>query len=387
MKNYQLDTEELALDSVCQKLQLDKTRSQTLDRAYDSVTKWLEDDQSFWGHDDRSTLLYPYGSRELGTVVKPKSHEEYDIDFAVQIDDECSNYSREELRQKLFDRLDEHGMYKGKLKLIRFGVRINYEGQLHMDIMPGCLVGNRRLKVPDCKKDVWAIRNLKGYSQWFKSKFVQDVSRLPLYEAYKLRGLIIEAKAETESLPRVVNYAAIQPIQKAVQLLKRHRNIYFENREDEATSSVILTTLAGDHYNGSTSIIETVDGILKSILSEVAVCRASGRKLRVVNPADRYLMQHEQEVLSSKWEEPGGGKLYNFFQDFIRDMNVEWTKLQLANTKSQKIEILKKLFGETIGKEISEDRNIWGDRIITEVPYDMPYVKHGASKTTPWLKR
>lgn len=378
---------ELAIESVCRKLQLDDTREKILSTAFSSVTQWLEDDPDFWGREDQDILLYAYGSRDIGTVVKPKSHEEYDVDFVIQTDYDHLLFTPEDFRLKLFNRLREHATYRDKISLIRFGVRINYEGQLHMDVMPACfLPGSSRLVAPDCKKGSWVPRNLKGYSSWFKAKFVHDLRMLPLYEHYRSRGFIIEARAETEALPAAVPFVAVQPLQKAVQLIKRHRNIHFENDTDSATSSIILTTLAGEYYDSSFSTIQAVDKILKLLLHERIQCKVSGRKLRVYNPADSAVHLRDKELLSSKWEEPDGQKLYAAFWSFVESMNTEWTKLQLARTKAEKGIILKGLFGETIGNEVLEDRSVWGLDQGSGVVYDMPHVKRTAAKTSPWQK-
>jgi hypothetical protein len=372
---------EVALDSICRKLQLDKTREEILSTAFDSVTSLLEQDEFWSAHE---TLLYAYGSRPIGTVVKPKTHEEYDLDFAIQIDDDSSNHTPESLRQRLYDSLYANGIYRDKITLIRFGVRINYKGQLHIDIMPVCRVGDtERVVAPDCKHNVWAPRNLKGYARWFEYKFIQDIRKLPLYERYRDFGLI-EMRAETESLPVAKPYAAIQPLQKAVQLIKRYRNIHFENAPELATSSIILTTLAGECYDSSVTIEQSVSSILASLLHKRAECKLKGIKLKVYNPADHHVHPSDKELLSSKWEETKGNQRYNEFWSFVETMNAKWTSLEIANSKTAKVIILKELFGEYIGSELLEERSIWGTRTDSPVTYDMPHVKETAAKATPW---
>lgn len=372
---------EIALDSICRKLQLDKTREEILRAAFGSVTSLLEQDDFWSAHE---TLLYAYGSRPIGTVVKPKTHEEYDLDFAIQIDDDCANHTPESLRQHLYDSLHANGIYRDKIKPIRFGVRINYEGQLHMDIMPVCRVGNtERVVAPDCKHNVWAQRNLKGYTRWFESKFIQDIRQLSLYEHYRDSGLI-EMRAETESLPVAQPYTAIQPLQKAVQLIKRYRNIHFENAPELATSSIILTTLAGEYYDRSVTIEQSVSSILARLLHKRSECKLRGVKLKVYNPADHYVHHIDRELLSSKWEEDKGNQLYNEFWSFVQTMNAKWASLEIAKSKAAKVIILKELFGEYIGTELIEEHSLWGARADSPITYDMPHVKKTAAKATPW---
>jgi hypothetical protein len=259
-----------------------------------------------------------------------------------------------------------------------------------MDIMPVCRTGTgSRVQAPDCKRSRWAGRNLKGYSRWFESRYVHDLRNLPLYERYLSEGLItVEMKAETEALPVSVPYAAIQPVQKAVQLIKRHRNIHFEGKEEHAASSIILTTLAGEYYKGDYSTIDAVDHILKRLLHKRIECKMTKTKLRVYNPADAGVYGEAQELLSSKWEEGSrGDDLYNAFWTFVEGMNQQWTKLQLAQTNQEKLVVLKELFGETIGNDPLEERLLWDIQSAgSRVTYDPSHLRSTAARTTPWSK-
>ena len=52
------------------------------------------------------------------------------------------------------------------------------------------------------------------------------------------------------------------PLQIAVQVLKRHRDIYFDG-SDDAPISIIITTLAARAYQGQDSIYATLSHLLE----------------------------------------------------------------------------------------------------------------------------
>ena len=55
------------------------------------------------------------------------------------------------------------------------------------------------------------------------------------------------------------------PLERSVQILKRRRDVYFYEQDDQATASIILTTLAAEAYQGELSIFETIDRIITYI--------------------------------------------------------------------------------------------------------------------------
>ena len=58
--------------------------------------------------------------------------------------------------------------------------------------------------------------------------------------AKEKRTFAKENKLEIEDVP---TYRVKTPLQMAIQLLKRHRDIYFQNNNENAPISIIITTL------------------------------------------------------------------------------------------------------------------------------------------------
>jgi hypothetical protein len=93
--------------------------------------------------------------------------------------------------------------------------------------------------------------------------------------------------ATVEGVP---TYELKIPLQRAIQLLKRHRDVMFADTPDLAPISMILTNLAGHAYGGEADVHEAVRGILARMLNYVRADRP-----RVPNPT------HPDEDYADKW--------------------------------------------------------------------------------------
>lgn len=88
----------------------------------------------------------------------------------------------------------------------------------------------------------------------------------------------------------VPTYELKTPLQRSIQLLKRHRDVMFADNAELAPISMILTNLAGHAYNGETDVYLALRGILSRMLSFVRADRP-----RVPNPT------HPAEDYADKW--------------------------------------------------------------------------------------
>lgn len=74
-----------------------------------------------------------------------------------------------------------------------------------------------------------------------------------------------EAYANTVccSVDQVPTYVIRTPLQKAVQLLKRHRDVYFMDNDADSPISIIITTLAAHAYSGEIDLYDALQHIRK----------------------------------------------------------------------------------------------------------------------------
>jgi hypothetical protein len=80
----------------------------------------------------------------------------------------------------------------------------------------------------------------------------------------------------------VPTYELKTPLKRAVQLLKRQRDVMFADNPALAPITMILTNLAGHAYNGEADVYHTFRGILSRMLDFVRAERP-----RVPNPTHR----------------------------------------------------------------------------------------------------
>jgi hypothetical protein len=321
--NQQLDD---LLNRIAEKLQLDDTRRTSAERSYNAVSEWIEADSGFFK--DMPFDIYPQGSYRIGTNVKPLQGEEFDLDIVIHMTIPYDKFDPLKVLNELERRLREHGQYKTMLKRKNRCIRIVYANLFHIDILPGfqeSALDQTRIVVPDRSLKDWTPSNPKGYADWFESKYIRQ------------EQLLLEKALRAEDLPEQIPYHLMQPLQRAIQLIKRYRDVYFKYKPELATSSIILTTIAGLFYNGEQSEYEAIRGIINK--ANDAAIRLNGQVLRIVNPANA------SEVFSDKWvEEP---ELYYSFIRFMADFKKLWDNIESTKGIHSTVDILKEMFGET----------------------------------------
>jgi len=321
-KSTQIDD---ILDRMAEELQLGDARYDRMKSHYLAVKNWIEKDEKFFG--PFAYEVYPHGSVRILTTVKPIAKDEFDLDIALHLKTEHSSHTPEKIYRELKRRLMEHDTYKGMLEPKNRCLRLNYSGDFHMDILPGIQEYNwdeNRLCVPDKELGTWVSSNPRGYADWFIDR------------ANSVQVSLLEKAFSAENLP-VDNFKYKKPLQRAVQLIKRYRDVYFQNDDTYKTSSIILTTIAGVYYNGQASIFDTVDGIVDQIYTNIGHLP---HRIKILNPVN------SDEDFTDKWDsEP---EYYESFKAFAKHLFAEWQKLKQEHGVIGEGQILKSLFGDEL---------------------------------------
>lgn len=339
-KNYTLQREEL-LARIAQSLQLDEGRKARMESAYRSVSNILNNDQGFFKNIDVD--VYPQGSVASGTTTKPLINFEFDLDIVVHIKSSYNNYTPNQIYNELVKVLENDERYKNRIIKKKRCVRLKYADDFHMDIMPGCIkfvIGDNNIKVPDRELKNWVDSNPKGFVEWFLNK-AKTINKPSLLEEYKEH--LINLRAEVQDLPSDDFYSKT-PLQRAVQLIKRFRDIFFEKDDTYGTSSIVLTTLTGEFYAGENTIYETIDNILTKVISDYSNALFGGRRFKVLNPTN------PNEDFTDKWTD----QHYDSFYNFIRDFHKRWSSIKHSFEAGGNDYI--KLFGEGIYKQTLKDQ-------------------------------
>lgn len=330
-KNYELQREEL-LARIAQELELDKTRKEKMETTYNAVSDVLKKDNEFFK--DLDIVVYPQGSVRIGTTVKPINNDDFDLDTVLHIYDRYSNHTPTEIFNALVRVLKGNGNYSDIMEEKDRCVRINYKGDFHMDILPACmqeLYDNEKIAIPERDLNSWSSGNPKG----FANRFLQKANSVKKSMLKAFSETFIKAQVDTEPLPSEVYEKT--PLQRAVQLVKRYRDIYFENKK-YPVSSIVLTTIISENYNGEESIFDTITNTIATIKNNYNNAVLSGKRFKIFNPVD------ENEEFTDSWTDEN----YKNFIAFITDFYTKWETLKESFETSGKNYI--ELFGEGIYK-------------------------------------
>ena len=314
------------LERMAEGIQLDSTRYERMINSYEAVNNWIEEDEKFFKPFKYD--VYPHGSVRILKTVKPIGRDEFDLDIVIHLESNWSQHTPQRIYNELKRRLEEHEKYKTMLEAKNRCLRLNYSGDFHMDIMLGIQENEfdiNKIKVPDRELGDWVSSNPRGYAEWFIAK------------AKQAKGLLIKKAVNSAERIPADDFDTKRPLQRAVQLIKRYRDIYFEKDDTYKTGSIILTTIAGQFYSGEDSVFETVDNIITTIRAKVNQPLPRFKILNPVNVAEDF---------TDKWEtEP---KYYEAFKKFANHLHNEWQKLKEDHGIPEEGNILKGLFGNDV---------------------------------------
>ncbi len=277
---------ESLLKSVAEALDIPDELHEDVELKYLQMAEHLSDKESKLTAN--SLKIYPQGSFRLGTVVKPLTDEdEYDIDLVCELDIQKTSITQADLKKRIGDRLKSDDDLKEKVVESRRCWRINFTEQLHMDVLPaipnednlptGILLTDKELRH-------WQTSNPIKYADWFKNRM-----RIVLLE--KRAALAKSLSVDVAELP---DWQVKTPLQRVVQLLKRHRDVFFANAPDRRPVSIIITTLAAWAYQNQEDLQPSLLSILTGM--EDFIMEKDGKYI-VQNPAD------EDENFADKWNQ------------------------------------------------------------------------------------
>ena len=256
-------------------------------RRYDDLGAWFDrEDCSLRDHDPH---IFVQGSFALGTAIRPvKEGQEYDLDLSCKLRKgiDRSTHSQRELKDMIGEELKSYRAFrriKETLEPKHRCWRLGYKDELpfHLDVVPGIPtdVGRRtqlrllmeqqgvarglaegiagdavwitddRLRGFDRRGADWLSSNPEGYVRWF-------VSRM------ETRGRLLEKRAQVDNVPV---YRRKTALQRAIQLLKVHRDVMFEKALDAKPISIIISTIAGQAYNADQPLAESMATILGAL--------------------------------------------------------------------------------------------------------------------------
>lgn len=269
------DQKEL-FEDLAEELDVPATKYEQAKQHYEGVGKWLGADGSALA--SMAPKVYVQGSFLLGTAVSPvHEDQDYDIDLVCELDTSPAKYTHRRLKQLVGNRIYESETYRPLLQPEKrrcWTIRYAKSLRFHLDVLPAiprpAYVAPTSGIPPSWDKSalwitdktlaenvaIWPSSNPIGYAEWFRRR---------MYQVFMARKRLL-AEARKASVEAVPDYEVRTPLQRVVQLLKRHRDLRFEGDPDRPIS-VIITTLAATAYGSEESVGECLVNIVPRFAS------------------------------------------------------------------------------------------------------------------------
>ncbi len=316
-------TTDRILEEIAAAIEIPDSAYETAEARYEDLGRWFGRPESL------CSAFQPHisaqGSFRLGTVNRPLNGEEaYDFDLVCNLEHGIykDKVTQERLKElvgldiesyRMARRIEEEKKEKHRCWRLEYADEMRF----HMDILP-CIpegqdrrvllresmvrvgtpeelakgVANLSVAITDDRhphyrivSGAWPMSNPIGFARWFES-------------CMKRATMLLEKRLLEARVARIDDLPAFRwktPLQRAVQLLKRHRDILFVGNCELKPVSNILTTLAGLAYRGESGLAETLTRCLDEM--EHLVNATAPRVPNPVNPAEDF---------ADKWDTPVG---------------------------------------------------------------------------------
>ena len=156
----------------------------------------------------------------------------------------------------------------------------------------------------------WQLSNPIAYADWFHKVMAKEIEE-------KLK--VVAKRMDVADVPA---WQVKTTLQRTVQALKRHRDLYFTDALDLRPASIIITTLAAHAYRGNGGdLYEVLDDITDRMPSFV---RVDGQRHIVANPVE------PRENFTDRWH--GKPERAEAFFRWIEQAKTDFDGLALAGS-------------------------------------------------------
>jgi len=270
-----------------------------------SLEDWLRREESMVAH--LKPDVYPQGSFRYGTVIRPLfKHDEYDLDLVCAVNLSKSTVTQRQVKELIGQEIVAYAksyQFKEPAKEKPRCWRLNYADHVsfHMDILPAvpedaatirviferqvpAALAEHAIAITDTRhphyREIdpkWPSSNPRGIALWFEDR-ARPAAQYRINELVRCRTYA--------SIDEVPPYEWKTTLQRAIQILKRHRDVMFKGDRDLAPISMIITTLAAHAYSGEEDLYSALDNILTKM--PLFVRKQTPRIPNPVNPAEDF---------------------------------------------------------------------------------------------------
>lgn len=339
------------LEDLTEALDVSEAKYDDAESRYKSVSNTLSEDGELAPY---KPVIYPQGSFALGTAIHPLGKEDYDIDAVCVLTESHHLTSQEDLKN-IVGKCLKASCYGKMLQPVDGGRRcwtIQYadDSKFHLDLLPAkpeeaayihhlvsmgvpWEMAAGAIRITDKEtwhfSPEWPKSNPKGYLEWFKQQMLVVFNQRRMAKAAVM-------KAEVEKIPV---YKVRTPLQRMVQLLKRHRDLMFQGNPDKPIS-IIITTLAAHAYNNEEDLLETMLNAIPRIQQAIENRDGTFWVPNPVNPAENF---------ADKWEnEPQKAQL---FFHWLKSLEEVYQRL----SESRSVESMSKVLDSAYGPQLTSN--------------------------------
>lgn len=316
---------------------------------YETVNNWIERPGS--PLEDRVQIFYPQGSMAISATIASKlEYDEFDIDLIAQLDlpegtppHEVLSILEEAIRGEPGSR------YYNKVERCTRCIQIKYADGMHLDVTP-------MVRLPELVERTgfifhaqhrWAtaddrsiIANPWGFAEWFKERTPAERSFALVFNerAAAYEAVVAMDKAEMEPVPEHCPAQEKSMAVIALQLLKRWRNVQYDQRDGRCPPSVVLATFVAGNANQTQTLSEELLHQAKQLRLAFSNAQNNRVLLEVRNPTCH------SDVFTDRW--PGSLQAQGVFVQDLNTLVRKLEQLQEERTLAEMQEILSELFGE-----------------------------------------
>jgi len=333
-------------------LDINETMYKNAEEKYKNIAKYLESK----GLD---VEIYPQGSFRQGTVVRPYrkgKDRNYDLDFICKCFYDKNKYTPVEFKNIIGDILKENEIYRSRLKEYDRCWTIEYADiqdniGFNIDIVPALQaneefkkelfkyniesdIANEFIIIPDSdgKEGSWISANPEGFALWFESINNQEYID---YRNKIKKEIFKESRHIFASIEEIPDYRIKTPLQRTIQILKRHRDIYYDrsNLNNEKPISAIITTLVSylvaeshetldlsnllnmmyENTRGMEFILKDDNSMLKSVFAE-KIKRSGNNRWELLNPVN------PKDNLTDSWTDKTAKEFIKWISELEKDL-------------------------------------------------------------------
>lgn len=386
------------LEQIASEIDIPPGKYQDAVDRYEAVGRWLEGGEYPGCRGELRICVQ--GSFRLGTVTRPiRDGIEacYDIDLVSELPLEKGRTTPQAVKSMVGARLREHGNYK---KLLEPEGRrcwtLEYAEQdgvgFHLDVLPAVpdvrRLSDTAIAITNKKDEAysWSASDPRGYGAWFDGKNAAAFVRAVFEQKQSIQH---RAPLVYASIDNVPDQLVRTPLQRSIQLMKRHRDLRFNHQDHIAYGpiSVIITTLAAHLYGNEPDVYSALSGIVGKLQGHAALVesRAIDRSLEMMGlirrqPDGKWYIGNPvnpEENFADRWHEDNHARARAFFA-WVDALQKDLLNI-LGETSPQ---LLKEHLGRALGAA-AVAKNF--DALVPPaVAIDVPPRIHIAGAPKPW---